>query len=485
MSFSLSLSNALSGLTVTRRGVDVVSSNVANALTEGYAARELLTSTRVIGGEGAGVKIDGIGRRVDPVLTGERRAAQASVGQSETRAGALAGIESAIGNPTEPGSLTERIAALEAALVTASSRPDSTIRLDDVVTAAGSVVDQVRSLADAVATARQDADSAIARDVETINTALVEIQDLDTRIFTLGHGDRDVTALLDQRQSAVDRIASLVPIRELPRDGGKIALVTEGGALLYDERPLTLGFTPRPAIQPDFTLAAGDLSGLTLNGLPVTTGGDQSIFRGGALAAHFALRDEIMPGVQSALDSVARDLVERFQDPALDTSLAVGDPGLFTDGGAAFVPADEIGLSGRLELNALVDPDQGGESWRIRDGLGAAAPGDVGNATLLNALVDRLGLARAPASGPFAGTSRSLSGLAAEFLSFVSGARQTEERVATYDNARLEALRSEELRNGVDTDAELQRLLQLEQAYAANAQVIRTLDELMNDLLRI
>lgn len=485
MSFSASLSNALSGLTVSRRAVDLVSSNVANALTEGYAPRELSISTRNVGGASAGIQINGIVRLNDPILIGERREAQASVGESGTRATALLSIEQTVGDPTEVGSLTDRIGQLETALISAASRPDAGVRQSEAVDAARAVVNKITDIADEVADLRQEADSAIARDVATINAALVEIGDLDAQIFTLGAGDNDVTALLDQRQNAIDRISTLVPVRELQREGGKVALVTEGGALIYDERPLTIGFTPRAGIEPDLTLAAGDLSGLTLNGLDVATTGTAALFRGGELAAKFAIRDEIAPDMQVALDSVARDLVERFQDPTLDPTLGATDPGLFTDNGAAFDPVNELGLSARLTLNAAVDPAQGGELWRLRDGLGAAAQGEVGDATLLNALTERLGEARAPASGPFTANTRSTAGLAAEFLSYVSANRQIEDRALGYDNARYETLRSEELRGGVDTDAELQRLLVLEKAYAANAQVIRVLDELMAELLRI
>lgn len=39
--------------------------------------------------------------------------------------------------------------------------------------------------------------------------------------------------------------------------------------------------------------------------------------------------------------------------------------------------------------------------------------------------------------------------------------------------------------DGVDTDTEMQRLLQYEQAYAANARVIQAIDEMMNTILRV
>ncbi|MFD2438939.1 flagellar basal body protein [Paracoccus kondratievae] len=46
MSISSAISNAVSGLTAASRGTEVVSANIANALTPGYARRELNLSTR-------------------------------------------------------------------------------------------------------------------------------------------------------------------------------------------------------------------------------------------------------------------------------------------------------------------------------------------------------------------------------------------------------------------------------------------------------
>ncbi|MEL7027010.1 MAG: flagellar basal body protein, partial [Pseudomonadota bacterium] len=50
MSISTSLSSALSGLTATSRAAELVSSNISNALTEGYGRRELATSARITNG---------------------------------------------------------------------------------------------------------------------------------------------------------------------------------------------------------------------------------------------------------------------------------------------------------------------------------------------------------------------------------------------------------------------------------------------------
>ena len=70
-------------------------------------------------------------------------------------------------------------------------------------------------------------------------------------------------------------------------------------------------------------------------------------------------------------------------------------------------------------------------------------------------------------------------------LSGVATARLTAEGEASFASARLEALQSMELEGGVDTDQEMQSLLLIEQAYAANAKVMSTLDDMIQTLLGI
>jgi len=266
------------------------------------------------------------------------------------------------------------------------------------------------------------------------------------------------------------------------RDHDQIVLFTTGGAILLEGNPATIGFSPVGVITADMTLASGALSGLTVNGKAVPPA-DGGVLGGGSLGAAFALRDDLAPDIQDQIDALARDLIERFQSSAADPTLPPGQPGLFTDAGGPFVPLTEPGLAGRLRLNALADPAQRGALWRLRDGLGAAAPGDVGSATQLTALRDVLTTARIPASGSFMGAARSAGGLAADVLSQVASNRQSAESRQSYEAARQASLAELQAQDGVDTDAELQKLLLVEQAFSANARVIQTVDDLINTLI--
>lgn len=483
MSITGSLSNALSGLTASARAAELVSSNVANAMTEGYGRRELSLSPRVAGGSGSGVSVDGVTRIVDEIVLRDRRLAEAGAAAADTRAAFFGDLQALLGTPDDPGSISGRLAAFEAALIEASSRPDLQARLQAVARTAGDLAGALNAASDGVQRLRMDADAAIAATVDDANLTLERIAEVNALILRNDGAGRDVSALLDQRQQLVDRLAEVVPLRVLPRDNGTIAIYTMGGAALLDIRPARIGFDPTATIVPDMTQSSGALSGLTLNGRPVRTSGDFAPFAGGRLDALFGLRDADAVTAQAQLDAVARDLVDRVTDPAVDPTLTPGAAGLFSDAGAAFDPADEIGLAGRLAVNPAVLPEAGGDLWRLRDGLFAAAEGEAGNNTVLTALAAALQSERVPASGALTAAARTSAGLLGDLNSRIGAEIRAADSAVGYRQAQLDTLRGAELAGGVDTDQEMQKLLLIEQSYAANAQVIRTADDLLQLLL--
>jgi len=485
MSISGSLFNALSGLTAASRAAELVSSNVANAMTEGYGTRSLELSSRTLGLAGYGVHTDGVVRNVDEGLVEDRRLAQADVGYGDTMSAFFTDIEQILGTPDQPGSLSGRLARLEGTLIEASAHPESDARLSNVLTAAQGLTGHLNASSDAIQTARMDADRGIASQVDLLNTGLKTIENINTAIQESVARGKDPSSLMDLRQQNIDKLSSIIPLRQVPRDHGKVALFTPGGAIVLDGRAATFGFNQTNYIVPEMSVASGALSGLTINGNAVATSGARSPIGGGSLAAMFEIRDESAVTAQAQLDAVARDLVERFQDASVDATRAPGSEGLFTDNGAVFSAADEVALSARLSINAVVDPAQGGATWRLRDGLGAATPGDVGYGVLLADLTTALTTNRTPASGGFSGAAHSASGLAAEYLSLLGAERRNTESELGFAAAKHQTLKQMELETGVDTDAEMQKLLLIEQAYAANAKVMTSADEMLQILMNL
>lgn len=484
MTISGALSNALSGLRAAGRGAEVVSSNISNALTPGYARRELSLVSSAIGDFG-GVRINGIQRISDAGLASDKRLADAALQNTNTAVAFFATAERLIGTPDQPGSLSAQLSKFEGNLITASSRPDAPERLTTAVGGARDLVRSINAAADGIQETRANADRQISIQVTQLNTALEAVRNLNIQITaTQSQGGSNAT-LLDQRQQIVDQISALVPVKQAQRDNGQIALYSTGGAILLDGTAATIGFEKSNVVTAYQSIGNATLSGLTLNGTAIRTDAERGALRGGGLGAQFEIRDETAVTAQSQLDAIARDLVDRFQDPAVDPTLNPGDAGLFTDNGFALDPLDELGLSGRLRLNAAVDPDQGGEAWRLRDGINAAGPGNVGDASLLQTLSNTLADRRVPASGSFGGGLSSLTSLISGFASELGVQRTSVEQRQSYEAARFTELTERQLADGVDTDAEIQRLLLIERSYAANARIVQTVDELLDILTRI
>lgn len=481
MSLTSALNNAFSGLRANTRAAEIIATNISNATTESYGRREVALEPGLNGT--GGVHISGVTRHSDPVVMADRQNSDASLGYSDSMYAFAKGLENAVGESGAPGSLTGRVSSFENALLSAASNPASTQRLELVATTANDLANTLNALGAEVQDARATADRNISNQVDSLNSAMVRLDEINNKIIKASSTGGELASLLDERQKVLDSVSEIVPLRVVERERGDIAVFTAGGAALLDGRPYEVGFTQTNAIAAGTTLSGGGLSGLTLHGLALDSG-PNGPFAGGSLAANFEIRDAEGVERQAELDGIARDLIERLDDSGPDGTLAAGDPGLFTDAGLAFVPANEVGIANRISLNNLVSPSGGG-AWRLRDGLGAAGPGEVGDASLLQGVSAALSTSSVPSSSNLASVSRSFIDHSAEFASAASGSRVRAENQRSFASSQNIALKELEMSKGVDTDSELQRLMQVEQQYAASAKVMSTVDELMERLMAI
>jgi flagellar hook-associated protein 1 FlgK len=491
MSIQNAMNNALSGLTATARMSEIVSNNISNSTNEGYSRQEVILAQRVAGSTGAGVSVTGVNRVSDPALLANRRTAdaafelQSTLSTAFTRLADLAGVPGG-DNALPEGFIADLMVDFENALRDLAASPETETLQSQAVDAARDIALELNRLADESQTLREQADTAIANQVETINDNLARIEVLNRDILILNATGKPTAALEDQRKALVDQINTIVPVRVLPRDEGVIGLTTKGGALLLEGSPNYLSFTATPVITSDLSFAAGDLSGVTFSTSDVAPGTGSRFLLGGSLEANFAIRDTTIPEFDAQIDALAQDLVERFEDPAVDTTLLAGDAGLFTDAGAALNLANLTGLAGRLSVNAAADPQQGGEARLLRDGMNSLAAGPAGSATIVNNFLSTMTTARTLPAGLGVAAPRSAANAALEFAAGRAAGAFFAETETTALSAQLTAISEQErATTGVDVDRQLSLLLLIEQAYSANARVIQTADQMLQRLLEI
>ena len=481
MSLGNALLNAVSGLAVSSRGTELVADNLANAKTPGFARREMHVSSR---GQSGGVKIDGIQRVVNTGLLAQQRRADAVRNDSGIRLKFFRDMENVIGLPGTAGGLSQTLNEFQVSLVNASRRPDSNLNLENVVQAARTLSDRLRNASKAVQTERMAADSAIEKSVKELNSHISQVAYLNRRISGLSAQGKNIVALADKRQEIIGKINVLVPVNEIPRGSEKVALFTAGGIALLDGTvPAEINFNPTEYFVPERTISEDTVGRLIVNGSELSEA-QLKFFAGGAIHANFAVRDDLAPQVQQDLDSFAMMLHEIFSDTKTDSTLGDNSPGLFLDGENKAEIDNLTGLSSRLRLNQKIDPTAGGDLWRIRDGLNAEREGSAGNSELLVRLIKVIDASQSRLPGNEGKKNVSLIGRLAEIETRIASTRISFEKDHIIKNSAADALSLSVLEDGVNTDAEIQKLITLGQSYAANARVVQAVDEMLEQILR-
>ena len=271
MTITSAINSAMSGLTANARSSQVVSENLANALTPGYSAQRLNLSTNSYTG---GTKVDGVERLIDPALQASARTAEAEHSAAETYANFYSRMSSLVGVVDDDTSISAQISNFDSALVEAVSRPDSTERLHQLSVQADLVVKTITHAADGLNALRVEAETSINSQVRTLNNSLKEIEKLNARIVVSEAAGTSTTAMQDQRDKLIDEVNKIIPVNVLSRSQGRVALYSEGGVALIDGRASEITFDALQTIEPHMTLDNGLLNGLEVNGKLIDTSAD-------------------------------------------------------------------------------------------------------------------------------------------------------------------------------------------------------------------
>ncbi|MEO1656248.1 MAG: flagellar hook-associated protein FlgK [Pseudomonadota bacterium] len=492
MSLSTALNTAKTGLFSTQRQVSGASENIANANTPGYVRKEARVSSLSADGFGTGVTSDVVRSQVDSILLRDLRLEAANLATYDVRALSAARVGDVIGTPEEERSLAAAFTDLENQFQALSGSPESQILQREVYYSAANLVQRFGDAEDAIQSARLEADNKIAEGVDIVNEALSSIEGLNGSISEGIASGEDVSGLLDERDRQIDAIAEQIGIRTFTRSDGEVVITTTEGVTLLDGQARELQFTPSATITA--ATPPGLLSGLTVDGFdiaPSPPAGTQDL-RTGSIAGYFFARDTDLVQYQERIDALAKETIVLFQQA--DTSLAAAPPAppftgsIFVDGAGngvdpAETAANIVGLAGSIQVNPLVDPTTGGDTSLIRDGVLGPAQAE-GYSDQIFAFLDGLFGQRTfnPAAG--LGDFNTLQGFATEFSSSALNDRVNFENQADRSRVLFDTLETRRFNEtGVNIDEESERLLELEQAYSANAQVINTIARMFDELL--
>lgn len=505
MSLETALLSARSGLLHTQRALASSANNVANADTVGYTRKTVAGRAEQANGLTAGVRSLAPSRDVDEALLTELDSRRASAAAAGLRADLLAGIEAVHGNPEFGDGLGDLVAALHTGFEDLRADPAEAGLQTALVLAAEELAARFNEVSRAIGQARQQAHDTIVSEVTTINAGLRGIATLTVQIREQIALTGDAAALEDQRDGAISALSESIEVRALKREDGGIVLVGRNGIVLPLD-PSTNAFSTADAslAAAAYHGAGGTVPGVMLVGQDVT-----AALLGGRLAEAIALRDQTLPRYQAEADLAAATLSARFDAQGL--TLFTDATGIVPDTAQPYAGSAMVGFAGTVRVNAAVALDPS----LLRDGthavsaspVGAAdfTPNPTGGPAAFVGMIDRVldftfgsqaqsGVAwSAIATGGLGpdGTLSSPFGAPATIEAYASLVTATQ--TADSASAKAAALGAKSMvdgletrfaqRSGVDVDQEMTAMVTLQNAYAANARVMSTVQAMWDTLL--
>jgi flagellar hook-associated protein 1 FlgK len=485
MGLDLSLRTAMSGLRTVQKGLDTVSSNIANADTPGYTRKVLTQSTVVTSqGQSVGVQTGNIEREVDTALQRETLTQESRVSNLEVLDQYLGQIEMLHGDPEQETSLGNVVNQMRDGFAKLMDTPNSIPLQNDVISLADNLARTLNRLSEGVNTVRTNVQGEIEGSINDINTQFQTIADLNRKISTstaLGQTEPD---LEDKRDEAVRLVAEQIDINVMKRSNGTISILDQyGQPLLEDDyKPLSNDTT---VISPQVAYPGG-IPPIRL-GDPLTGTDVTGQLRGGKLGALIELRDQTLPRFQSQLDEFSQTLSETFSTAGLT---------LFTDINGV-VPADtpttaSIGYANQIQVSQTVRDDP----TLLRDGDTPVLGTGAANSALLRTIVDSVLGSKQTFQTSGLGPNSTLSTIlpaSTDFASFATELVSYQVNQRANATSQLESATSlrDQLKtrlsdqSGVNLDTEVSLLIQLQRSYSSSAQVVSTNRQMFNDLISI
>lgn len=480
MSLVGALSIANGSLANINRQFALVSQNVANANTPGYVAETATQQSVTADGIGLGVRSGPATRSIDTALQGQVLQQNAAVSDLQTQQSALGAIDAVLGTPGEGTDLASRLGDLQNQFSTLLNSPDSQPQQSQVVFSASALANGINALSNAYTAQRQSAQDDLVSAVATLNSTLGTIGTLSSHIVALRAGGQSTADLENQRDAAVQTLSQLVQVKTLVQPSGDMLVTTAGGVALPTRGVAALQAS-LAIVQPAAYYPGGGIPAIMLGSTDVT-----AQLTGGRIGADLTLRDDTLPTFQAGLNEFAQNLASRFDAQGLR---------LFSDAGGNL--SSDPGFAGVIQVNAAVAQTPS----LVRDGTASAASGQAGDTGLIEKVLtytfggqQSAGVPQPAFNTAGLGPSGTLAlpfaapATLGDFASIML-ATQAQTSASVTDQLGTEqgiqTTLAGKLSDGsaVNMDAEMSRMIQLQNSYAVSAKVISTIQAMWTQLL--
>ncbi|MBT3787890.1 MAG: flagellar hook-associated protein FlgK [Alphaproteobacteria bacterium] len=350
MSIGAIMNNSISGLNATQAALRTTSNNITNVNTEGYQRQIVEISSRVNGGQGAGVEISEIKRLTDIFLAKQVRNALGDTERYDAMSDLHDRFQAILGSPQDNNSLAGRMDQVFEAFGTLPIEPDSLVRRTAAVNDLKAFADSMTVMASQIQLLRGEADRQVGDAIQIVNTQLTRISDLNQQIqkvqLETGTGAAD---LLNQRDQALSTLSEYMDIETFTFGNGEIGVTTAGGTVLVDQLARQLEY-----VTPGTVTSTSRFSQISVNKVDavsgVLTSTGETLDAGltsGRIKGLIEMRDEILPNFASELGEFSAKVADQINLVHND-NVAVPPPSVLTGINTGLIGTDTTGFTGKV-----------------------------------------------------------------------------------------------------------------------------------------
>ncbi len=297
-----SLYTGQSGLAVNQIGIEVAGNNVSNANTEGYSRQSVQTvsmPTLELNGNfvGRGATVSGIDRAESTLITSQLVSKSADYGEEVAQAESLTALENIVG--ISESSLSGTIDDFFDAWQELSSNPGESLEREGVLRAGEDITLAFQEMDQDLTELQNNIDQQIISDVDSLNSQLEQIAELNSQIVTMEAGGTSANSLRDERDLLLQEVSEAMGIQYYEQDNGAVSVQLSSGVSLVLGNEAATVIAERSDGSVQLSVVNGNSS--------VAIDSDDL---GGEIKGLITVRDETIAEARDALDQLAYQFVE-------------------------------------------------------------------------------------------------------------------------------------------------------------------------------
>ncbi len=301
-----SLSIGETALRAQQVALQTVGHNIANATTEGYTRQRVIFQTTqpqdlVFAQLGTGVQVAKIERVINQSLETAIQDAKGELGSLSTQTESLRQLESIFNQFTE-GDLDTSLGRFFSALEELSNNPEEVGVRELVLSEGQTFADKLRFVGDRIDRLREQLDDELVSIVNSANTILVEVAQLNSEIVRLENGGEQFRAandLRDRRDFLLGELSSIIEVRVTEENTGAVQVSAGSVQLVFRNNANLL------------TVDARADNGVTVHDIRINDGAALPLING-ELEGLVKIRDSTLPDFLRQLDEFTQVFVDEF-----------------------------------------------------------------------------------------------------------------------------------------------------------------------------